>query len=151
MKCNLPPKVVVRRGITLIELTVIILVLLMLITIVFMSGRAWKRGSDRAACVLNLRNCQMAARSYQNIHGYRTGGQPDLRYGTRDIARHLVENGYITRSLYDQAKGMRPCPGGGAYNSSAPDVFPPLGELYLQCSLSSSEAHELESGAIVDW
>ena len=28
MKCNLPPRVVVRRGTTLIELTVIILVLL---------------------------------------------------------------------------------------------------------------------------
>ncbi|RPJ33294.1 MAG: hypothetical protein EHM17_10820 [Verrucomicrobiaceae bacterium] len=151
MKCNLPPRVVVRRGTTLIELTVIILVLLSLLTILFMSGRAWKRGSDRASCLLNMRNMQMAARSYQNMYGYQSGGQPDLRHGTRDIARHLVQSGYITQGLYDQAKGTRPCPGGGIYNSGAPDVFPPPGELYLQCSLAPSDDHALESGTKADW
>ena len=40
---------------TLLELTVIILVLLSLITILFVGAKAWKRGSDRAACILQHR------------------------------------------------------------------------------------------------
>lgn len=151
MKCNLPPKVVTRRGITLIELTVIIVVLLLLITVVSIGSRAWKRSTDRSACVMNLRNFQMATRSYQNLYGYYYGGQPRLEYGTRDIARHLLEKGYIEQGLYDQAKGSRPCAGGGTYNSARPEIFPPAGDLYMKCSLSASEDHEPDPGAALDW
>ena len=37
-----------KSGMTLIELTVVILVLLSLISILFVGARAWKKGSDRA-------------------------------------------------------------------------------------------------------
>lgn len=151
MKCNPPPRAVLCRGVTLIELTVTILVLLFLLTIVFMGSRAWKRGSDRAACVLNMRNVQMATRSYQNMYGYSEGTQPETRYGTRDIARHLVENGFITRDVYEMVNGGQSCPGGGLYNCPAPDIFPLRGRLYLQCSLSASEEHEPGSVSVVDW
>ncbi len=36
-----------KSGMTLLELTVVILVLLSLIGILFIGARAWKRGSDR--------------------------------------------------------------------------------------------------------
>lgn len=142
MKNNIPPKVVGSRGITLIELTVIIVVVLSLIAVLAIGSRAWKRASDRSACVMNARNFQMATRSYQNVRGYYFGGQPVLEYGTKNIAHHLLAKGYITQGLHDQAKGLRPCTGGGIYSNNAPDVFPMPGELYMRCSLSTSEEHE---------
>jgi type II secretory pathway pseudopilin PulG len=54
---------------TLLELTVVILVLLSLVAILFVGARAWKKGSDRAANVLNLRNIQQAVRGHENVHG----------------------------------------------------------------------------------
>ena len=45
-----------KAGMTLLELTVVILVLLSLISILFIGARAWKKGSDRAANIMNIRN-----------------------------------------------------------------------------------------------
>jgi prepilin-type N-terminal cleavage/methylation domain-containing protein len=53
-----------KSGMTLIELTVVILVLLSLISILFIGAKAWKVGSDRAANVMNLRNVQQAVRGH---------------------------------------------------------------------------------------
>lgn len=61
-----------KSGMTLLELTVVILVLLSLISILFIGARAWKKGSDRAANVLNLRNVQQAVRGYANMQGIPT-------------------------------------------------------------------------------
>ena len=54
-------------GMTLLELTVVILVLLSLISILFIGARAWKKGSDRSANLINIRNCQMVMRGEQNM------------------------------------------------------------------------------------
>jgi prepilin-type N-terminal cleavage/methylation domain-containing protein len=56
-----------KSGMTLLELTVVILVLLSLISILFVGARAWKKGSDRSANIMNLRNSQQAMRGYQNM------------------------------------------------------------------------------------
>ena len=56
-----------KAGMTLLELTVVILVLLSLISILFIGARAWKRGSDRSANIMNIRNCQQAMRGEQNM------------------------------------------------------------------------------------
>lgn len=56
-----------QSGMTLIELTVVILVLLTLIAVITIGATAWKRGSDRAACILNIRNVQQAVRGHQNM------------------------------------------------------------------------------------
>jgi type II secretory pathway pseudopilin PulG len=58
-----------KSGMTLLELTVVILVLLSLISILFIGARAWKKGSDRAAPILQIRNCQQAVRSFANMNG----------------------------------------------------------------------------------
>lgn len=55
------------KGMTLIELTVVILVLLSLISVLFIGARSWKDGSDKANCVMNIRNFQTAARSMSNL------------------------------------------------------------------------------------
>ena len=57
-----------KSGMTLLELTVVILVLLSLISILFIGARAWKKGSDRAGCILNIRNTQQAVRGFMNMH-----------------------------------------------------------------------------------
>ncbi len=58
-----------KSGMTLLELTVVILVLLSLISILFVGARAWKKGSDRSANIMNIRNCQQAMRGEENMKG----------------------------------------------------------------------------------
>jgi hypothetical protein len=132
-------------------MSVVILVLLTLVSILFMAAQSWKRGSDRAACIITLRNVQVAVRSYQNLYGYNYGGRPYADGGTQDIAQHLLDKGYIEKRLFDQIKGQSTCPGGGTYTCLVPDVFPPQGELYIKCSLSESGEHQPEPGSYTDW
>ena len=58
-----------KSGMTLLELTVVILVLLSLISILFIGARAWKKGSDRSANIMNIRNTQQAMRGHENMKG----------------------------------------------------------------------------------
>ena len=66
-------KLRMRRGMTLLELTVVILVLLSLITILFIGARGWKRGSDRALCIVNIQNIQKGVRGYSNLYDIEPG------------------------------------------------------------------------------
>ena len=70
-----------KSGMTLLELTVVILVLLSLISILFVGARAWKKGSDRSANIMNIRNTQQAMRGHENMRGLPEGAafvQADL-------------------------------------------------------------------------
>jgi prepilin-type N-terminal cleavage/methylation domain-containing protein len=67
MKLTQTKNVKAKSGMTLLELTVVILVLLSLISILFVGARAWKKGSDRAGCIINIRNTQQAARGFLNM------------------------------------------------------------------------------------
>ncbi len=51
---------------TLLELTVVIMVMLSLIFILLVGARAWKKGADRSANIMNVRNVQQAVRGHQN-------------------------------------------------------------------------------------
>ena len=62
-----------KSGMTLLELTVVILVLLSLISILFIGARAWKKGSDRSANIMNIRNTQQAMRGEQNMKALAVG------------------------------------------------------------------------------
>lgn len=73
MKLTQTKNVKSKAGMTLLELTVVILVLLSLISILFVGARAWKKGSDRAANIMNLRNVQQAVRGHQNMNGLNVG------------------------------------------------------------------------------
>ncbi|HEX7260350.1 MAG TPA: hypothetical protein VF258_00895 [Luteolibacter sp.] len=133
----------------MLELTVVIATFLLLISVLFIASRAWKRGSDRAMCVMTLRNIQVATRSYQNIYGYHFGSRPSAENGTQDIAEHLLSKGYIETKLYRLTRGTDPCPAGGTYTCPLPDVFPDEGELYVDCTLASSDQHAPDRHA--DW
>ena len=128
---------------TLLELTVVILVLLALISVLVIGSKAWIRGTDRAACILNITTVQKSVRSYQNMYGYQAGTLPMAQNGTQSIADHLFDKGYITPDLYAMLKGDSPCPGGGTYEIEQEDVFPLYGSLYSSCSLEESRRHSV--------
>lgn len=114
-------------GLTLIELTVVILVLLSLVVILFVGAHAWKRGSDRAMCIVNLEQVQKSVRSFANLNNLQPG----------ETAGGL-EGEVIGSGKFIEA--MPACPGGGTYATQG-DQIPVLGELYLNCSLESSDDH----------
>lgn len=70
MKLTNTHSIKAKSGMTLLELTVVILVLLSLISILFVGARAWKKGSDRSANIMNVRNAQQALRGHQNTRGF---------------------------------------------------------------------------------
>ena len=124
-----------KSGMTLIELTVVILVLLSLISILFVGARAWKKGSDRAGCIMNIRNVQQGVRSFQNINGHNAG---DTVPGAR---AEIIGPGKFVESTPI-------CPGSGSY-ADRNDDLPQVGNLYMECSLASSDKHIPSS--YTDW
>lgn len=116
---------------TLLELTVVILVLLSMVTILFFGAQAWKRGSDRAICILNIQNVQKGVRSYSNLYGYSPGSTaPNLQSQVIGLGRFV--------------ESTPECPGGGAYafgQVHGLNTIPPMGVLYMDCSLATSDEH----------
>lgn len=127
------------RGMTLIELTVVILVLLSLVTVLFIGAQAWKRGSDRAICIIHIQNVQKGVRSYANMYGFEPGATaPNLQSQVIGLGR-FIESTPV-------------CPGGGNYTfgqTYGAETVPPVGALYMECSLATSDQHLPESNA--DW
>lgn len=136
-----------RSGVTLLELAVVVLVILSLAALMMVGANAWRRGSDRAACVINIRNVQSSVRSYQNMYGYSPGTMPYADNGTQSIARHLYIKGYINENLNKTLVGEQSCPGGGAYVIPQEEVFPAAGTLYLNCSFETDRKHGVPNSA----
>ena len=124
---------------TLLELTVVILVLLSLITILFIGAQAWKRGSDRAICIINIQNVQKGVRSYSNLYGYGPGSTvTDLKAQVIGFGRFVESN--------------PTCPGGGTYSygkDADENTIPNIGFLYMQCDLAPSDQHAPD--VTTDW
>lgn len=122
------PAVRYAPGVTLLEMTVIILVLLSLVTVLFIGGSAWKKGSDRALCIMNLESVQKGVRGYTNLYGYNPG----------DTVADLEEK-VIGLGKFVEATPV--CPGEGSYETLGNQI-PPIGTLYLTCALAEDEKHE---------
>jgi prepilin-type N-terminal cleavage/methylation domain-containing protein len=136
-----------KSGMTLLELTVVILVLLSLISILFIGARAWKKGSDRSASILTIRNVQQAVRSFANMNGVAEGGTVALTdiFGTGKFMQN------------NPTAGSHPGGAGLSYTISAPTVVPAVGTLYLTVSGSAtSDAtpntyYMPTAGSYTDW
>ncbi len=125
------------RGMTLLELTVVILVLLSLISILFIGARAWKKGSDRAGCIMQIRNVQQAVRSYANMNGKNPG---ELVTGLQALV--IGTGKFVEKTPV--------CPAAGSYSYIVGGGNIPLvGDLYMSCSLATSDAHI--PGSYSDW
>jgi hypothetical protein len=115
---------------TLIEMTVVILVMMSLVVLLFVGAHAWKRGADRAMCIVNLEQVQKGVRSFANLRNHPPGAV------VADLESKVIGSG----SFFE---AMPSCPGGGDYTTLG-DQVPNLGELYLSCSLAASDRHEPE-------
>ena len=129
-------------GLTTMELSTVIGIILSLASVTYAGANAWKGGSTRSLCITTTRSVQLAVRSYQNVHSYQPGAKVREVNGTSSIARHIYDLKYITNQTYKQVLGNEPCPGGGVYSPASLDHFPAVGELFIKCSLADSQNHE---------
>lgn len=114
------------RGITLLELSVVILVLMTLISVLFIGAKSYKNGADRTQCILNIRNVQIAVRSYQNMRFLNPGDELE----TTELISE--DNGFLAT--------LPVCPGAGDYTLAT--EIPVLGDLALDCSVNTGLEHE---------
>ena len=96
--------------------------LLTMNSVLFVGARAWKKGSDRAGCILNIRNVQQAVRADQNMHKFKEGDP--IPWDDIFGEGKFIEN-------------KPTCPEGGTYTFLK--KFPKVGELALKCSLHDHE------------
>ena len=127
---------------TLLELTVVILVLLSLISILFVGARAWKKGSDRSANIMNVRNVQQAVRGHQNMNGL-------LAAAALPSTTIFGDSGYL--------KEPKP-PIAGVATYTFETTVPAVGDLYITNeTLGGADgeywftAQEITDGKISDW
>ncbi|HEY1121562.1 MAG TPA: hypothetical protein VGE67_08170, partial [Haloferula sp.] len=85
-------------------------------SVLFVGARAWKKGSDRAACIMNTRNIQQAVRAYQNMN--------DLKAGTPLPLDKIIGPGAFV--------GAPPVCLGGSYTFAT--TIPEVGTLACTCS-----------------
>jgi prepilin-type N-terminal cleavage/methylation domain-containing protein len=122
-----------KSGMTLLELTVVILVLLSLISILFVGARAWKKGSDRSANLMNLRNTQQAMRGAQNMRTDVTV----TTFSSTDLAAYMKFPAAVSTITY-----------------AAGTTFTPVGTLWLTATYGSdTPASEFQPASTVyaDW
>ena len=113
-----------QAGLTLIEVTLVIAVLLGLISVLFIGVSAYREGSNRAKCILNISNVQKAVRSYQNLYELSPGGA-------------LASTAIIgTGRMLETAPS---CGSGGSYTYGA--AVPAVGTAYASCSLAGTLNH----------
>ena len=113
-------------GMTLLELTIVILVLMGMISVLFIGAKSYLKAADRTQCILNIRNVQVAVRSYQNMFLLDTGD--DIQ--TDDLINE--QSGFIS--------ALPSCPAQGDYTLVV--EIPALGELALDCSIDADLPHQ---------
>lgn len=144
-----------KSGMTLLELTVVILVLLSLISILFIGARAWKKGSDRAASILQIRNVQQAVRSFSNMNGLNPGDGATAitAKGFTSLEDELFGDGKFIENDPTAAppEGGHPAGSGYAFAAATPGVIPLVGVLYLEVTGTDAEDYMPTTGSYGDW
>ncbi|MBK1790104.1 type II secretion system protein [Persicirhabdus sediminis] len=122
MKLN-TNKAVLKPGMTLIELTIVILVLITLISVLFIGAKAYKEGADNATCILNQEQVQKAVRSHQNMNAKNdTESFPhDEVFGATGIISEPTE----------------PTEPDNLYAGMQDDVYPVVGTAYISCTTTN--------------
>ncbi len=120
------------KGFTLIEITLVIALLLGLVAVLFIGIAAYKKGSDKAKCVLIQSTMQKAIRSYQNLN--------DIANGVAVAKASVVGSG-----AYAADPGLT-CPGGSTFAFDA--NTPAEGTAWVTCP--SADGH-VPSGGTAGW
>ena len=134
MKLNLNKKG--QAGMTLIEITLVIAVLLGLISVLFIGVAAYKQGSDRAKCILNIATVQKAVRSYCNLYEL-SDNNPVT--GTADplVVGDIAGTGKMIETVPS-------CPSAGTYTFGT--VVPSASIAYLTCSIGDHRPKDGTAG-----
>jgi type II secretory pathway pseudopilin PulG len=119
-----------QAGLTLIEITLVIAVLLGLISVLFIGVGAYKKGADRAKCILNIATVQKAVRSYQNLY--------ELEIADPLVTADIAGAGKMIETV-------PACPSTGTYAFGT--VVPAAGVAYLTCSI----ADHVPAGGTAGW
>ena len=114
-------------GLTLVEMAVAMGALSLLSTLLLTSTKACLRGSDRAACILNIETVQKGVRGFASMSGLKPGAV------VSGLEAEVVGSG----RFFDQ---LPACPGHGSYTLGG-DRIPEIGVLYMNCSLGTSLDH----------
>ncbi|MFC5049922.1 type II secretion system protein [Rubritalea spongiae] len=104
------------KGVTLIELTVVISMILTLLSGLFLGASYYRNSSSQAVCIAQITQIQKSIRSYQNLEA--------LDYGSRIVETEVIGT--------DKAIGPLPqCPLGGSY--TVLDSIPNPGIPFARC------------------
>ncbi len=127
-----------NNGMTLIEISLVIALILGLIAVVFLGIGNYRKGADKAKCKMQLAAVQKAVRSAANMQNLNIGAA----LATTDVfgAGLLMENEPV-------------CPSGtGVYTWTG--TVPPIGTPYGNCDFAGagvSSTHVLGASDTTDW
>lgn len=115
-----------KKGMTLIEISLVVALLLSLIAILFIGITAYKRGADRSKCVLNISAVQKAVRSHQNM--FELEATDSLI--AADTLWPAAGDGYFPAELECPTNS----PVAGVYTTDT--TVPAVSDVYMVCSLA---------------
>ncbi|MGJ8671671.1 type II secretion system protein [Rubritalea sp.] len=118
-----PPKH--PKGVTLIELTVVISMVLTLLSGLFVGASYYRDSASQAACIAQISQIQKGIRSYQNLES--------LNYGDAIIEADVIGSNKAIGAIHE-------CPLGGNYILL--NVIPNPGTPFARCETYGSSPQE---------
>jgi type II secretory pathway pseudopilin PulG len=124
-------------GMTLIEISLVIALLLGLIAVVFLGIGSYRKGSDKAKCKMQLAAAQKAVRSQANFQNLDIGAT------------------FATTDAFGAGKALEnepTCPSGGTYTWTG--TIPAIGSAYGSCDFTDPDGvttHVLAATDTKDW
>jgi type II secretory pathway pseudopilin PulG len=124
-------------GMTLIEISLVIALLLGLIAVVFLGIGSYRKGSDKAKCKMQLAAAQKAVRSQANFQNLDVGAT------------------FATTDAFGAGKALEnepTCPSGGTYTWVG--TIPTIGTAYGACDFADADGvttHALAATDTRDW
>lgn len=109
-----------QAGLTLIEVTLVVAVLLGLIGTGIVGVSTYKQGTNRALCIQNLAKVQKATRAYCHFQELIPG------QAVSNLKGKIISAGFFN--------APPECPGGGTYHFIE-GTTPEIGELFMSCSI----------------
>lgn len=129
------PKLILSKGMSLLEITLVLGLTLALITALLFGIAAFQEGADRAKCIMNLCNMQKAMRSFMNLYEFRPGANV-AENPPAGIANNITENVIGTGKFIDKPLRCPSLNGGvqsAVYTITSESIFPAVGEMWAEC------------------
>jgi len=113
------PQTKPRKGVTLIELTVVISIILLLISILITTSKFYTVAADRSTCIININGIQKAIRAHENFNRLQVGDPFTL-----DLIIGSGNKAFTSAPI---------CPESGGDYILVAEAIPPLGNAATIC------------------